>query len=411
MGPTLLRSTWPDSRLVSSNTGLELEMMGVWNSVDPAIVQLICQECGISYVIADQGFTVVRGGGAVTTLASEGGAIIGRSLLSLFPELIGSEDMLFGILMGEQPRLDLKHINRTAPDGSTRYITLSVLPCWRETAGTALLVVAADASEQGRYAQALNQQRNELRLQHSNLSETNAHLDFLLRHYVPMEVADALLDERLVSQPGGELRQVSVLFADLRGYTRAAEQWSPSKTMEVLNAYLDVASNAVAAAGGTVVQFMGDAVMALFNAPNDQPDHAWRAVRAGLNIQKMAEVHRFDGGADLPPLHFGVGINTGQAVVGNTGARWRYDYTAVGDTTNVAFRISTVARAREVWIGPTTFDLLPECVEAVPIEPMHFKGKEEPIVVYRAISVDEHAEVGENGTVDAVTGSHSCSAV
>ena len=400
MGPMLrsFQSTWSESGLLRSNTSLELEVVSAWPDGDSAIAQSIFQECGISYFIADQGFTVVAGGGAVAILAGEDGSIVGRSLLSLFPELIGSDDVLLGILMGERSRLDLQHVNRTAPDGSTRYITLSVLPCWREPAGMALLVVATDVSEQGRYAQTLNQQRNELRLLHGNLTEANAHLDFLFRHYVPMEVADALLDQRLSPQPGGELRQVTVLFADLRGYTRAAEQLSPSETMEMLNAYLHVASNAVAAEGGTVVQFMGDTVMALFNTPNDQPDHAWRAVRAGLNIQKLAERHRFDTGADLPSLHFGVGVNTGPAVVGNTGARWRYDYSAIGDTTNVAFRISTFTRPREVWIGPTTFDVLRGCVEAVPLEPMHFKGKEKPIVVYRAISLDADARREENGT-------------
>lgn len=237
----------------------------------------------------------------------------------------------------------------------------------------------------------LSQQRNELCLLRGNLTESNAQLDFLLRHYIPTEVADALLEQRLSPQQGGELRDVSVLFADLRDYTRVAERLPPSRTMDMLNECLNVACKAIAATGGTIAQFMGDTVMALFNAPNDQPDHALRAVRAGLMIQRALEVHQSCLSADLPPVHFGVGINSGLAVVGNTGARWRYDYSAIGDTTNVAFRISTVAGAREVWIGSGTYEQVREYVTAVPLEPMRFKGKQDPVRVYRVLSLESDA--------------------
>jgi adenylate cyclase len=229
------------------------------------------------------------------------------------------------------------------------------------------------------------QQRNELRLLRRDLAKANEQLDFLLRHYVPSEVADALLEQRLLPQPGGELCTVSILFADLRGYTRTSEQLTAYQTIELLNGYLNTASEAIAEAGGTVTQYAGDQVMAIFNAPNDQPDHAWRAVEAGLAVQKSTAVYQDQTAPDLPRLHFGVGINSGPAVVGNIGARWRYNYSAIGDTTNVAARICSAARAQEILIGPATYEQVKERVTVSVATPMRFKGKSHPISVYQVL--------------------------
>ena len=97
----------------------------------------------------------------------------------------------------------------------------------------------------------------------------------------------------------------------------------------------------------------------------------------------------------MPAVHFGVGINSGPAVVGNTGARWRYDYSAIGDTTNVAFRISTAARGGEVLIGPGTYEGLRGRVKVRRLEPMYFKGKRAPITVHRVLSLEPGAQEGE----------------
>jgi len=157
--------------------------------------------------------------------------------------------------------------------------------------------------------------------------------------------------------------------------------------MEMLNVYLNIASNAVADRGGTINQFMGDALYAMFNAPDDQPDHALRAVQAGLDIQKAITAYQGQSPSHLPRLHFGVGINTGPAVVGNIGAHWRYDYTAIGDTINLASRISSAARGKEVLISPTTYEQLQGCISVTPLHPMQFKGKSQSINIYRVLAL------------------------
>jgi len=363
--------------------------------MDLDIVQLILQDCGNAYAVADRDLIVLETGGTDKTLPQLADWP-GHPLPDLVPELLGNETVLVDVLQGKLPRFQLERVNRTGPaaDGQpgsqeTHYLTITVLPYPTADGSRTdrLLVIFADVTEQGRFAQMLAQKRNELRLLQRDLAQANAQLDFLLRHYVPSEVADALLERRLLPQPGGELRQVSILFADLRGYSHIAEHLSPTQTMELLNECLTVACDAIAEAGGTVAQFMGDSVMALFNAPNDQPDHAWRAVRAGLDIQARMAAHQFQTAAESLPLHFGVGIHSGPAVVGNTGAHWRYDYSAIGDATNVAYRICTTAQAGEVLIGPTTREQLGEDAEVTPLAPMHFKGGDRLIPIYRVRSL------------------------
>ncbi len=353
--------------------------------MNPEIAQMILQDCGNAYAIVNGDLTITETGGAIQVLPHLA-EWPGRSLPDQVPELVGNEDTLADVLDGRLPRFQLERINRLEEGGDTRYLTITVLPYLPEGKkgkAESLLVTFTDVTEQGRFAQMLAQKRNELRLLQRDLAQANAQLDFLLRRYVPDSVADALLARRLSPRPGGELRHVSILFADLRGYSHLAEMLSPSQTMAVLNECLTVACDAIAESEGTIAQFMGDAVMALFNAPTDQPDHARRAVQAGLDIQAKMAQHRLQTDESLPPLHFGVGIQSGPAVVGNTGAHWRYDYSAIGDTTNVAYRICTTAQGGEVLIGPETREQLRDTVTVTPLAPMRFKGRERLIPIYR----------------------------
>ncbi|MBN1582345.1 MAG: adenylate/guanylate cyclase domain-containing protein [Anaerolineae bacterium] len=357
--------------------------------MDPIILELIFQTCKIAYVVADRSLQVIQAGGSTDFFFAGRQDIVERSLPDLIPELVGSESVLSDVLSGDLATYYLEHINRPALNGGTNYLTLTVLPYQDGRPNEGLLIVLIDTTQQGQAAQLLTQQRNELALLRRDLATANSQLDFLLRHYVPSQVADALLERRVLPQLGGELREVSVLFADLRGYTAIAEQLSPGQTMELVNHYLSIAADAIARAGGTVTQFMGDAVMALFNAPDDQPDHAQRAVHAGLDIQHQVgteseqRLKNAGDADDLPSLYFGVGIHTGLVLVGNTGARWRYDYSAIGDTTNVAFRICSAARRQETLVSANTFVQVREHVIATALAPMQLEGKNAPIEILR----------------------------
>ena len=181
---------------------------------------------------------------------------------------------------------------------------------------------------------------------------------------------------------GGEQREVSVFFADIRGFTRISEQLSPEAVMQLLNAYLSVVADAVVQHDGIVNKFVGDSIMAVWNAPQSQPDHALLAVKAAWGAQqKLAELRQRE---NRPlPVQIGIGINTGVAVAGNVGSAGRSEYTVIGDSINTASRICSSTPGNEVWIGPETYNQTKDYIETEKLEPQQVKGKAAPITVYR----------------------------
>ncbi|RKZ37631.1 MAG: hypothetical protein DRQ49_15920 [Gammaproteobacteria bacterium] len=357
------------------------------------LLQILLREQKIGYVIANHHLTVLDYGGYLTMFIGTQDFPMPSPLLDFIPELNGCEDILQDILEGVLPRFELENINRTLPNNELCYLNLTLLHYEPQTPNHThpqLLITITDHSTWAQTQQTLTQQRNELSLLKNRLNETNQHLEFLLQYYVPREVGRALMENRIVPELGGEEREISILFADLRNYTSMSEKLKPNETIEMLHVYLDIATSAIAEAGGVVVNYMGDAVMAIFNAPNDQPDHAHRAVQAGLTIQAMLALYQKDQTKQIPLLYFGVGINTGTTIVGNIGAQWHYQYTAVGDTVNVASRICSYARPNEVLIGSDTYTYIQDCVTAQALSPLKFKGKRQEITVYQVTALAEN---------------------
>ena len=187
-------------------------------------------------------------------------------------------------------------------------------------------------------------------------------------------------------QLGGEQREVSVFFADIRGFTTISEQLSPEGVMQMLNSYLSVIADAVVENDGIVNKFVGDNIMAVWNAPQSQPNHALLAVKAAWEAQlRLAELRQKD---NRPvPVQFGIGVNTGVAVAGNVGSAGRSEYTVIGDSVNTASRICSNTPANEVRIGAETYNQTKDYLEAEQLEPQQVKGKAAPITVYRIISL------------------------
>jgi adenylate cyclase len=202
--------------------------------------------------------------------------------------------------------------------------------------------------------------------------------------YVARGVVDRLLAHRGEIHLGGEEQEITVLFGDIRGYTTLSEGLSPQQVVGMLNGYLAVATRAIFREEGTLDKYIGDAVMALFNAPLPQPDHALAALRAALGMQR--DLKQLAAEANLP-VAYGVGINTGPAVVGNIGTEQLMNYTAIGDAVNVAARLQSSVPAGEVWFSESTYALVEGRVEAVRGELLTVKGRRQPVQVYRLIAV------------------------
>jgi adenylate cyclase len=216
--------------------------------------------------------------------------------------------------------------------------------------------------------------------------------------FVSAEVRDEIMDMALqdpdLIRPGGRQMEISILFADIRGFTTMSEELPPSEVVDILNQYLDSMEEQVFEHGGTLDKYTGDGMMVLFGAPLEQPDHAQRAVKVALAMQRAAaDVSRRRGDVRWKVI-YGIGITTGPAVVGHIGSKRRLDYTAVGDTVNLAARLEGIAPPGAILINRATFEAVKDIAVIEELEPKKIKGKAEPVAVYRVLGLrdDEPAD-------------------
>jgi adenylate cyclase len=214
--------------------------------------------------------------------------------------------------------------------------------------------------------------------------------------FVSAEVRDTIVDMALqdpdLVQPGGRQMEISVLFADIRGFTRIAEDLPPSEVVEVLNQYLDSMEEEVFKHRGTLDKYTGDGIMVLFGAPLEQPDHAERAVRAALGMQRAAaQVSRQRDDVQWK-MGYGIGIATGPAVVGHIGSKRRLDYTAIGDTVNLAARLEGQAPAGTILINRAAYEAVRHVAIVEELEPVTVKGRTKLAAVYKLLGLQADVE-------------------
>ena len=213
--------------------------------------------------------------------------------------------------------------------------------------------------------------------------------------YVSDEVVDVLLDDQNRPDLSGEAKTVTVLFSDIRGFTTFSEKLTAHEVVELLNAYFTRACAPILAEGGMVNKFIGDAVMAVFGSPVAYPDHARRALRAALGMAKEAAefkqwmAHRFpDRG--LAEFGIGVGLYTGEAVIGDIGTPKRKEFTAIGDTVNAASRLEGVTKELKVVIAASesTVKAAGQGVRTGKVETLTVKGRSEAIRAYEILGIE-----------------------
>lgn len=221
---------------------------------------------------------------------------------------------------------------------------------------------------------------------HDELETRNLLLYDALQRSVSAPVAERIVqDPERYLRPGGERRMVTVLFADLRGYSTIAERLPPTDAITILNTYLAHVIEIIYRYGGTVNQLLGDGVMALFGAPMSYGDDAWRAVQAALDMR--------DGVTQLEPpglpqirLSMGVGITTGEAVVGHIGSERRVDYTAVGAVTNLASRFNEQAGPGQILITHATYEPVRDCIIAADVGTQSVRGLHDWVQAYSVLA-------------------------
>ncbi|HOT90685.1 MAG TPA: response regulator [Anaerolineae bacterium] len=203
----------------------------------------------------------------------------------------------------------------------------------------------------------------------------------LFQHYVSPAIVNRILENPHNIQPGGQWQTVAVLFADLREFMAFSANASPEALVSVLNRHLTQAAGVILSEEGTLDKFMGDEIMAFFNAPIPQEDYALRAVRAAWRIQQsLHQTH------ELIPLHqrlrFGIGVATGEAIVGNVGAPDLVNYTVVGQIPNKAHMLQELAPAGKILICHRTYQLVKDAFHTQELPPVLFKGQQHPEPIY-----------------------------
>jgi class 3 adenylate cyclase len=269
-----------------------------------------------------------------------------------------------------------------ARDGSRRRLMLP-LTVKGKPAGAVEIVREREFAERDRALFASFASQLSIALENTRLYRQ---LDGLFHSYLSPDVATSLLADPAQASLGGAVVDVTVMMADLGGFTPFSERTAPPDVVAMLNTYFGLVVPVILDEGGTVSQFIGDAIMAIFNAPVRQTDHALRAARAALRALQVT-----DAAAQAGWPRFRIGINTGPALVGNIGAEQMRQYTAIGDAVNLAARLEASGTIGQVVVSGTTLALLGAAAEVESLGELQLKGKAEPVPAYRLLRLRDEA--------------------
>lgn len=215
------------------------------------------------------------------------------------------------------------------------------------------------------------------------------------KKYVAPDVVEQAINQGQADIPlGGTLKDIAVLFVDIRGFTTLSEKLSPREVVDLLNDYFENITNAVFNNQGTLDKFIGDAAMAVFNSPFDLEDYTYKAVKTALDIQKCSEeIARISHEKTGIKIGFGVGVNCGEAIIGNMGSEYRVEFAAIGDTVNTASRLEGVAKAGQVIISKKVYDRLKGRIDVTWLGNVSLKGKAKEVEIYQVNGlIDEKNE-------------------
>ena len=345
----------------------------------------------------------------------------GGQWISAFGPILGADGKVAAVLTVDYPveiyldRLDELRtaVIRASIVGALAGVLLGVFVARRLTRSIAALTMGVSHVAAGDLTRALvvksNDEVGRLTQAFNGMLEGLRQRDFIrsaFGRYVSPEVAKTLLESPGGLRFGGEKRVVTILMSDLRGYTRFAEQGAPAEVMEVLNGYLARMTDVVIEHGGTINEFIGDAVFAVFGAPLDHPDHAERAAAAALAMQRaMVDVNATHAARGLPVLEMGIGVNTGEAVVGNIGSEQRAKYAVVGSAVNVAARVESSTVGGQVFLSAATWELVRDIAEVAAPVAVTVKGVAEPLLLYELLAISGRfagrlPEAGQEARVD-----------
>ena len=205
--------------------------------------------------------------------------------------------------------------------------------------------------------------------------------------YVGPQILDLIMKNPEDTWLQGQTNEATILFADIRGFTTYSESKAPKVIVDELNQFFEIANRAILNHDGYIDKFIGDGVLAVFGVPVYQKDHIKNAVAAAFEMQEVFRNARATGNVLLSSI--GIGIHTGLVVSGNIGSPVKMEYTVIGDSVNIASRISEIAAPGEIIISSNILERIPDFIEVEPLQPHKIKGRSRPIKTYRALKISE----------------------
>ena len=218
-------------------------------------------------------------------------------------------------------------------------------------------------------------------------------LNAAFERYTSPQIADFVLNDPKGEKQGGELKEISVLMSDLRGFTAMSADFSPKKMISVLNHYFEKMVSVIDRFGGTVIEFLGDGIFVVFGAPADDPDHASHAVACAVEMQNAldaANQKNLEKGYPELVMEMGIGINSGNAIVGNIGSMKKMKYGVMGYTVNLAGRIESLTIGGQIYVSENTKKLAGEELQINSQNSVLFKGASEPLTVYSVCGIGSY---------------------
>ena len=215
------------------------------------------------------------------------------------------------------------------------------------------------------------------------------------QYYLTASVINEMLKDPSKLKLGGDKKDLTVLFSDIRGFTTISEKMTPEALVHLLNEYLTAMTNLVFKYDGLLDKYMGDAIMAVFGAPLDQPDHALRACRTALGMmEELKKLQKKWADEGRPVFDIGIGINSGDMVVGNMGSDMRFDYTVMGDMVNLGSRLEGINKeyATNIVISEYTYAAIKDALFCRELDSVRVKGKKLPVKIYELLGEKKDAE-------------------
>jgi len=284
---------------------------------------------------------------------------VGKVYTDVFGESLSAR--VFALML-KGTRADVRLVEATLPGGRRAKLRATAGPIRDERGAVSGIVFVADEDTSSPKLVEMAEQQERLR--------------GALRRYLGDNVAEMVDARPSFVDVGGRTQTVSVLHADVRGYTTMAEEMAPDRVVSLLLRYHGAAAKAIKSKGGTIDRFAGDAILALWNAPSEQPAHVRLALEGALAMRDAAR----EVGSELG---YGIGVHTGDAMVGNLGSDQYQNFTAIGDTVNVAARLQAQAKAGEVICSAAVLSAAGDGVTATSLGALELKGRKTKVEAYR----------------------------